>query len=1392
MTVAADLQNVVDAYPLTPIQEGMLYHTIAAPRSGVFVGQFAGDLEGRFDETAFRTAWDDVLARHPALRTIFLWEGLDDPLQVVRGAVELPWLIEDWRTLDPATRAGRLEARLDEDRERGFDPADAPLMRMSLLRVADDRWRWIWSAHHLISDGWSTSILLHELMTTYTARVQGDAPMLEPAVPYRTFVGWHAGRDRSADEAFWRTELQDFRAATRLAGPKPGGDRTTAGPRHRREERAIPAELAARLDAVTRERRLTPSTVVQGAWSLLLSRLAGEDDVVVGVTTSGRPPELDGIERAVGVFINTLPLRVRIDDAAPAAAWLHDIQSRHLDVRAREHSALADVQRWSDLPRGEALFESIVVFENYPGGLVAGAPEVGLAMRNIAFIEQSNFPLAILFMPGENAHLVLVHDQDRVDAAHAGRLADQLLYVLEQLTARLDDPVGAVDVLRPVERAEILERWTGAGESLDDGEVLPAMIERAGRECPAGTEAVRDPRGSITHAELAARANTIAAALRRRGVGPEVPVGLLSGRTLDMVVGILAIHRAGGAYVPLDPTYPEAHRRRVITGAGVELVLAADELAGDMTGAAELTFAAAMAEAGVADEAAAGPASDDLAYVIHTSGSTGQPKGVMITHRALAHSTRARESVYGDAPDRFLLLSSMAFDSSVAGIFWTLAGGGTLVLPPERIEQDMGRLAALIEREAITHLLCLPTLWGLLLEHAAGDQLRSLNTIIVAGEACPPDVVAQHHRQCPDVRLFNEYGPTEGTVWCTVQPLTVAHAADAADGSPVPIGRPIPGARIHLLDSAGRLVPPGVPGEIHLGGAGLARGYLGDHALTADRFVERTVADCPERLYRTGDLAAWRPDGALTYYGRADGQLKIRGHRIEPEGVAAILRGEPGIADAVVDGRSIAGSPRRLVAWYVPDADGPAVDAAALRTKLRAEWSAAMVPDVLVAVDELPRLANGKVDRGRLPDPDPALIGGGAAEPPVEPRDDIERQLADIWRDVLGVSEFGVRDDFFDLGGDSLISIRVMSRIEQAFGRSLPLSALLEHGTIEAIAGLIRGGMTDAGEQIAANMPDVAAAPSATANGTAHVDGQASGGSTTATAPAGSTEGFLPPPVRSLVPFRRTGSRTPLFCVHAGGGHVLEYRNLARQLDVEHPLYGLEPVGLEGECPPMESTEEMAAHYVAAIRTIQPEGPYVLVGHCTGATICWEMARRLADAGQRTALLVVLDASPPGGHRDKTLVEKVAAYARTHGLRTIPYAARRVRVAVEDRVLRRVRNQVRQTVGSPEARRLAIVEEVRAASQRAYMNYEGVPADVPVLQIRSSEFTAVGGKDRHLGWSRYAENLERHIIESRHDDVLQRPAVEHVAELVSRRLAALDPPDAAHPHAPAQGTEAAP
>ena len=871
------------AFPLAPLQEGMLYRSLRDPDSSLYHGQTVTTLTGALDEALFREAWRLAAERHEAFRTLFVWERRPQPVQVVLRDARIDLRVLDWTDIDPADRGTRWQRLLEKDRDTPIDLGRAPMMRFVLVRLGPHEHRLLWSTYHAVLDGWSARVVLREVLEDYGALAAGR-DVDRPVPPsYARFVGWLESRDRRAAESYWRRELEGFRHPT----PLPNAERGRSGERAMASLELSPgAAEAVRTDAA--RQRVTLGTMAVAAWAVVLGRHAGRDDVVLGLTLSERPAELPGVEHAAGLYLSTIPMRVRIP-SAPVGDWLTTLQRRLSEARHHAAPGLAAIRRWSDLEAG-TLVESMVVLESFPETVGPSDAEAApLRASGTAVAGPSDIPLSILVHPGEGLRLDVEYDPAAIDAPGARALLDEMSAILVDLGGRAEVP--AADLLAHREGATV-----GGDSEPEDPDVLALFEGRTAAHHDA--VAIRAGDAAITYGALDRAAAAAADVIRSGGIGGGQIVGLLGERSPELIAGMLGALKAGVPYVVLDPRLPRRRLERLAGRTG--LVLAEPrylERLGRGGAAVPLpSILPGTATRSSGPPAGGGTAADaaTIAYVVFTSGSTGEPKGVVVGRRELAWSTAARFEHYGHAPGSFLLLSPLSVDSSVAGVYWTLCGGGTLVLPEQRAEQDPRELAALVEQAGVTHTLLLPSLYAAFLEAADPARLRTLRWVAVAGESCPGDVVRAHLEALPGVPLHNEYGPSEATVWATAAELS-AHPGEA-----VTIGRPVPGARVHLLEPGGTApVATGEAGEICVGGPGVARGYLDRPALTAERFVPE-----PGRpggiMYRTGDRGRALPDGRLEFLGRLDGQVKVRGYRVEPEEVEKALREYPGLTETVV------------------------------------------------------------------------------------------------------------------------------------------------------------------------------------------------------------------------------------------------------------------------------------------------------------------------------------------------------------------------------------------------------------------------------------------------------------------------------------------------------------
>jgi amino acid adenylation domain-containing protein len=1062
-------QPVVEGFGLSPLQH-RLWSVRARGPDGPWLATARVRLTGPLERARLRAALAAVVAEHEILRTSFpCLPGTHVPVQSIRPASE-PTLVER------AARAGAELAgeltELEVELARSLDLASAAVLAAGLLVLAPAEHVLVLVQPALVADEESLSNLVRAL----ASRLRGEAPGVDSApLQFADIAQWlHENLESSEAQAgfdAWRATLVPEPEELRLplATERPGEGFEP----HEHLRRATPEERAgvARAAAAT---GTSEAAVLLATWQTLLARLAEREEFLLGYKSPGRVAE--GLADAFGPFARFLPLRARHVAEETFASLVQRVERARL--QAESWHELFDPER-AGVKDERAFAHGFACFSERARGRTSEsasgpAGELRLELeRRRATSEPCGLLLSFDAAEAEPAWR-FAYDARSWRAPDVEVVAEEFAALLASACAHPEAAVGSLSMLSAAMRARLLDAFARASTPRTLARSIEEEISAVARANPAAP-AVFAEGHTLTYGELEARAGRLARRLRSLGVGPGDFVGLYLDRSVDMLVGILGVLEAGGAYVPLPPGYPAERIAFMLEDSGARVLVTRTREAaalGPFSGTiVRLDDEAALAESAGTDAPVAAPPAPPgpsaplgaPAYVIYTSGSTGKPKGVVVTRANLAHSTLARLEYYRRKPECYLLLSSFAFDSSVAGIFWTLAQGGKLVLPSEGFEQEIPAVARLVREHRVTHLLALPSLWNVMLETRKGDELASLTTVIVAGEACPAELVRRHREALPRVELHDEYGPTEGTVWSTVFDCSLPF-----ERLQVPIGRPVPGAEAYVVDRAGELAPIGLAGELWIGGPGIAAGYHERPELTAERFVADPFHPGPpgpdgrgRRLYRTGDLARFLADGNLEFLGRIDHQVKIRGYRVELPEIEAALMAHPRVREAVVLVREDAPGDRRLVAYVTakggPATNGGALGPAELREHLSGPLPEYMVPAHFVLLPDMPLLPNGKVDRKRLPAPEQDRSGVRA--PYVAPRSALEKVLAMIWSDVLKTPEIGVEDDFFELGGHSILATQLFARMTDMLQAKIPLRAIFDERTV---AGLARAMLAEA------------------------------------------------------------------------------------------------------------------------------------------------------------------------------------------------------------------------------------------------------------------------------------------------------------------------------------------
>ncbi|WP_399120769.1 amino acid adenylation domain-containing protein [Streptomyces sp. KM273126] len=1037
---------IEELLPLTPLQQGFYFHSTAGGGDGdTYVVQQVLDLAGPVDGDTLRRAAGRLLDRHAPLRAAFRQRPDGTPVQIITRHAELPWREVDLSTQDGTVRETLGEEVAADERAAGFDLGAPPLVRCALVRLGEQHSRLILTFHHIVADGWSLPVLHRELMAFY-----GTAdPALPEVTPYRAFLRRLGEQDRDAAGEAWRTALAGLDGPTRLVGTP--ADSAPVRPAHVRVE--LSERTTARLAERAREHGVTLGTVVQAAWGLLLGRLTGRDDVLFGTTVSGRDSEVDGIASMVGLFINTLPTRFRWAPGEALGELLVRLQEEQARLLDHQHLGLAEIQRLTGHAGEGELFDTLVVFENYPAETGLRDASGSVRITGDAFHDAVHYPLALVVKPGRRLDLRLKHHAERLDGDAVRTLGDRLTRILDVIADDPARPAASIELLSP---DEALRAHPSGEERPVPATTLAEAFAAQVALTPDATAVVFEGE-QLTYAQLDARAEALAARLRCRGAGPGAFVAVAVPRSAELMVALLGVLKSGAAYLPVDLDYPADRITHMLADSGATTVVTLSGTAGRLPRSVLAPLLLDTEEGEPQEVPGPVAAPDDPAYLIYTSGSTGLPKGVVVTHRAILNRLAWMQGAYGLNPDdRVLQKTPSSFDVSVWEFFWPLLEGAAVVLARPDGHRDPAYLAALVSEQGITTMHFVPSMLEAFLqsEEVTSDPAwsASLRRVLSSGEALPVAAASRWHA-LTGVPLHNLYGPTEAAVDVTYHPYD-PHAAheDGGAGPAVPIGRPVWNTGLRVLDSCLRPVPDGVPGELYLTGVQLARGYHARPGLTAERFTADPYGPPGTRMYRTGDLGRRHADGVIEYLGRTDRQVKLRGNRVEPGEIEAALVRLPEVARAAVKVRDQA-----LVAYVVPSASGD-LDVTALRTALAGSLPAPLVPDAWVVLDALPLAPSGKLDRAALPAPQ--AVRAAATRAPGTPR---ERLLTEIFAAVLKVNDVGVDDDFFLLGGDSISSIAVSSRARRA-GLVLGPREVFEHRTPAALAAAATVAETTDGE----------------------------------------------------------------------------------------------------------------------------------------------------------------------------------------------------------------------------------------------------------------------------------------------------------------------------------------
>jgi len=1072
-------ESIQNIYPLSPMQEGMFFHALYEPNSSAYFEQTSYRLHGSMNIELVEKSLNELFKRYDILRTVFSRKKSEKLLQIVLKERTVHFVYED--ISQKKDKESYIIDFREKDRKNVFDLTKDVLMRVAVLKLSDTEYEFIWSHHHILMDGWCIEILISEFSEIYRSLLDGKPAQLPPVVPYSQYIRWLERQDKVRPKHYWRDYVADYNEVASIPR-KPGWRKEDAYETQRISVEMDP-DITRRLIQFSVDLQVTMNTLVQCIWGILLARYAGKEDVIFGTVVSGRPSEIEGIETMVGLFVNTIPLRIRFKSDTPLVQLLQDLQKNVLASEPYHYYPLADIQANSSQKHN--IFDHVTVFQNIPlgeriEGLARSDKEVHFRVTEIKTFAQSNYDLNLLLIPGGNSRFVLRMDfnANAYDPQFITGIGRQMEYLFLQGVELENPAIEELSLLSEEDRKQVLVDFNDTGQEYPGAALIHQLFEEQAERTGDKIAVIRALRCALTYNDLNEKSNQLAHLLRVKGVGPDSIVALMVTPSVEMAVGILGILKAGGAYLPIDPEYPQDRIDYILMDSNTGILVTTrtlQNLSERIIFKKEIIYLEDCKDKKDIHHSSDQfiiQHSDSLAYVIYTSGTTGKPKGVAVEHHGIANFASWRVSFYRFSEDDVMLqLLSYAFDGFAANFYPPLISGGKLVLVPAEKNKDYDFIRETIKKAGVTNATIVPGMYELLLDTPRTEYLTSMRFVTLAGEKTSAQLVETSRKKIPSLQLFNEYGPTETSVGATVNP-------ELSQDNIAVVGKPIGNVRIYILDAAFTPVPVGMQGELCVSGAGVARGYLNRTELTTERFDNdfQDYQDYHDKkewvegshhssfithhsaLYRTGDLARWLSDGSIEFLGRIDLQVKIRGYRVELEEIESQLSAQEHVKEVVVTAKTDSGGVKYLCAYVVLTNSGTLEQVGMgdmLTQYLSRSMPDYMIPTYFVPLEGFPLTPFGKIDRKALPDPEEVGLAAGATPEYHHPHTVIERELVEIWQAVLGREIVGIDENFFVIGGDSIKSIQVSSRMNQA-GYTVEMKDIFNYPTIAELAPYVK------------------------------------------------------------------------------------------------------------------------------------------------------------------------------------------------------------------------------------------------------------------------------------------------------------------------------------------------
>lgn len=1183
--ITSDHLNTLESvYPLTPLQEGIFFHSLYDSKGIAYLEHYSCELEGEMNIASFEQAWLALIERHSVLRSSFIYKGLSAPVQRVSSEAHLPLEVLDYSHLDAATQQAGFKELCELERNTPMNFEQAPLMRLKLVKMMEGRYGFSWTFHHILMDGWSIPIVIRELFEQYHA-VNNDQKRSFPADQFEDYVAYLAQQDQSQAQAFWTAYLKGFRSPTPLPFGKSGYKKENQG--YREEKVSLSPEWSMKTEQFARQHQLTQSVLVQGAWAMLLAAYSQEEEVLFGVTVSGRPAELVNVEQKVGTFINTIPVLVPIEAEANSLALLKQLRAEQIELLEHQYNALTDIQSWSDISGSDTLFDTIVLYQNFPATERASLEQSDLNIVNTQYVAKNNFALSLVVNMTDRLTVKLIYNAGLYEPDQIKQLLNHYYLLLDKIIAEPELSTDQLDLISEEEK-EQLASWQGRIDATGREYTLPERIEQQAALTPNHV-AVRHEGNELTFAELNEKANRLAHYLQELGLEQGENVGIYMTRSPELMIGLLGIMKSGATYVPLDPHQQGKRLAYMLRDANIDTVLLQPKLSSSLP-LSDIDILVMdetvlepdwLAEYEPNNPSESGTTYDhsDTAYIIYTSGSTGVPKGVEIPHSGLIdYCTFALNHYYKHRLSGSLVATSHAFDLTIPALYLPLLSGGCVSMLPW--DDELSALAhTLAGNSTQSFLLRMTPTHAKALLSLMPDSItvEQYHVFVIGGEQLDTQTANALKNKFPGSDLFNHYGPTETVVGCCIYDIN-ANGEEAIRGfASIPIGKPMDNTNLYVLNTQLQQVPVGVVGELYIGGPCVGKGYVNLPELTAERFISNPFEEeGTSRLYKSGDLVRWQINGNLEFVGRADEQVKVRGYRIEPGEIESRLTAIDSINKSVVLAKSDEAGNKNLVAFVVSNHEE--VDGKNIKSILRESLPEHMIPTQITALEALPLTRNGKVDKKALLAMEIAITSDRKY---VAPRNETEKQLAIIFAEVLNVEQVGIHDNFFDLGGHSLSAIQLISKINIRFVTNVTLAMIFHSPTIHLIAQTLHEEWVNGVNQ------------------------------------------------DSIATLQPTGAYAPLYLVGGGGGFLIDYHSLVKGLGETCPVYGFHPSGLNEDGNILTTVEEIATHYIGLLDLNQIDGDFNLIGHSFGGWVVFEMARQLELMNVRVNSVFLLDCISP-------------------------------------------------------------------------------------------------------------------------------------------------------------------